>query len=239
MISHLGDAASARYAVYFAPAQDSLLWQAGCRWLGRDAANGETQQQPAVPGWPPGRVHRITASARLYGLHATLKAPFHLLPGCDPQALDEAIAAFADARAPLAGLQLVLAPLAGFLALQPSAPGAPLLELAAACVRAFDAFRRPPDTEELRRRRAGGLSARQDTLLLQFGYPYVLDEFRFHITLTDRLAPDEMDSLQPWLAGYFLDALRAPLTLSDICLFVQDAPGVPFRLARRYPLRAR
>jgi hypothetical protein len=102
----------------------------------------------------------------------------------------------------------------------------------------FDPFRKPLDDDELARRRAAGLSARQDALLLQWGYPYVLDQFRFHITLTDRLVPDELERLQPWLTRYFSDALREPLTLDDICLFVQDAPDASFALARRYPLRA-
>ena len=229
---------SARYAIYYAPAQGSVLWQAGCRWLGRDPATRESLQQPAVPGWSAQRVHRITASARLYGLHATLNPPFRLAPGYDPEALDRALAAFARQRSPPAALQLSLAPLAGFLALQPLAPSAPLLDFAAACVTGFDAFRCPPEDGELVRRRAAGLSLRQDVLLLEFGYPYVLDQFRFHITLTDRLTPEDLACLQPWLAAYLTDALREPLTLSDICLFVQPAAAQPFRLLRRYPLQS-
>ena len=51
-------------------------------------------------------------------------------------------------------------------------------------------FARPPGAAELERRRKAGLSAAQEKMLLRWGYPYVLDEFRFHLTLTGRLQPE-------------------------------------------------
>jgi putative phosphonate metabolism protein len=230
---------SARYAIYYAPAQGSLLWQAGCQWLGRDPATGALLDQPQVPGCAPEQVHRLTAAARVYGLHATLKPPFFLADGRSVGALQRDMDAFSQVQPAVPDVALQVAPLAGFLALQPVAASAELMALAAQCVARFDDFRRPADAQELARRRAAGLSPRQDALLQQFGYPYVLDQFRFHITLTDRLATDQMQPLQAWLAGYFSAALRERLTLSDICLFVQDAPGVAFRLVRRCPLQGR
>ena len=228
---------STRYAIYYAPAQGSLTWQAGCRWLGRDAATGAMLEQPAVPGLTHDEVRRLTASARMYGLHATLKPPFHLADGSSASALERALSAFAAARAPIPNLGVQVAQLAGFLALQPAAPNPALMRLADECVVHFDQFRRPAGEAELARRRANGLGARQEALLARYGYPYVLDQFRFHITLTDRLAPEELAALQPWLSRYFSDAMRVPLTLDDICLFVQDGPGAPFRLASRHPLQ--
>lgn len=229
---------SARYAIYHAPAAGSLLWQAGCRWLGRDPAAQQTLDPPDVPGWSVEQVRGLTASPRCYGLHATLKPPFRLAHGRTAEELDAALTAFSATQGPVPAMHLTLAPLAGFLALQPAAHSAALMQLAAQCVMHFDAFREPPGEPELARRRAGGLSERQEALLREWGYPYVLDQFRFHITLTDRLAQDELERLQPWLTGYLRAALREPLTLDDICLFVQDAPDTSFRLACRYPLRA-
>ena len=111
--------------------------------------------------------------------------------------------------------------------------------LAADCVTAFERFRRPSVARELDRRRGAGLSARQDALLVRFGYPYVLDEFRFHITLTERLDPQDSTALKPWLEAHFAAALREPLAVEDLCLFVQERPDAPFRILRRFPLKIR
>jgi putative phosphonate metabolism protein len=225
---------SARYAIYYAPPAGSLLWQAGCRWLGSEPDTLRDLPQPAVPGLPAERVVALTRAARSYGLHATLKAPFQLAAGCVVHDLDAALADFAASQRAFACSALALAELSGFLALRPAVRCQDLHALADACVVQFDRFRRPPREDELARRRAAGLSARQGELLLQFGYPYVLDEFRFHITLTERLAPTDRAILLPWLARYFSDALSQPLTLNDISLFVQEQSDGPFRLLRRY-----
>jgi putative phosphonate metabolism protein len=227
---------SARYAIYYAPSPGSLLWQAGCRWLGSEPDTQQALAQPAVPGLPAERVAALTRAARRYGLHATLKPPFRLADGQDRDTLDAALAAFARAQAPFGCSTLALGVLSGFLALRPAARCAALDALADACVIRFDGFRRPADEQELARRRGTGLTARQEELLLRFGYPYVLEEYRFHITLTDRLAPADRAILAPWLARYFSDALSEPLTLHDICLFVQEQANAPFRLLRRHPL---
>ena len=39
-----------------------------------------------------------------------------------------------------------------------------------------------------------GLTDRQEALLTQWGYPYVMEEFRFHITLTGALDPAHLDA---------------------------------------------
>jgi hypothetical protein len=71
-------------------------------------------------------------------------------------------------------------------------------------------------------------------LLEQYGYPYVLDQFRFHLTLTAPVDTASADRLAPWLADFFAPALRRPIHVSGVCLFVQREPGAGFRLARRF-----
>jgi 2'-5' RNA ligase len=106
--------------------------------------------------------------------------------------------------------------------------------LADDCVTAFDAFRRAPEADELARRRVTQLSARQEALLERFGYPYVLEEFRFHMTLTERLAPADAHHLKTWLARFLSAALREPAVVDAICLFVQERPGGAFRITDRF-----
>lgn len=230
---------SRRYAIYLAPVESSALWRVGSRWLGRDAAQDRALAVPPVPGYDAERLHALTQSPRLYGFHATLKPPFRLAAGESPEGLGEALTGFAQARAAFVLPALEVASLSGFLALRPTVPSPALHGLAADCVTAFEKFRHPLSFVELARRRSAGLSARQDALLVRFGYPYLLDEFRFHLTLTERLEAPDRAALQPWLAAHFAAALREPVAVEDLCLFVQERPGVPFVILRRFPLKLR
>ncbi len=225
----------ARYAVYYAPPAHSELWRRGCRWLGRDPQCGEALEQPSVPGFAATQAEALTASARMYGFHATLKPPFLLRSGRDERDIERALLALAQSRAAFALPPLQVARIGGFLALTPVHPSAALADLAQACVRQLDGLREPPDAHELQRRCAAGLSPHQKDLLTRWGYPYVLEEFRFHLTLTAQVDTREADALSPWLAAWFAPALEQPLTVEDVSLYVQPAPGAPFRLLRRFP----
>jgi putative phosphonate metabolism protein len=230
---------TARYAVYFAPTETSVLWQAACRWLGRDPRSGAELPQPEVDGCPAERIIQITASPRMYGFHATLKPPFGLAAGCTAAQLASAVRDLAARLQAFSVPQLSVTSLDGFLALQPSSDDARLNALAGACVTGLDSFRRPPSAEELQQRRVAGLSPRQKELLAPFGYPYVLDQFRFHMTLTERLPLADANLLAPWLRDYLANALAVPLRCDDVCLFVQDGPGKAFALLQRFPLDIR
>lgn len=225
---------STRYAIYFAPAQHSLLWQLGSRWLGRDAALDLMLEQPHVPGYAAVRVAALTRSPRLYGLHATLKAPFHLAPGQSLTALRDAITRLCAACTGFELPALEVSSLAGFLALRPATYSEALQSLATRCTLELDAFRRRPGEAELRRRQTGALTPRQVGLLHEYGYPYVLDQFHFHLTLTERLDTEAAAHLLPWLREYLRGALTEPQALRELCLFAQESPGTPFRILDRF-----
>jgi len=192
--------------------------------------------QPRVPGLTRERLRALTAAPRLYGLHATLKPPFRLAAGQSVDALRESARQFALARTAFPLPPLQVARLSGFLALRPSTDSHDLQRLARDCVLTFEPFRRLATQGELARRRAAGLSARQEELLLRYGYPYVLEEFRFHITLTERLDAADAARLQPWLAQHFFTVLGATEQVVDICLFVQERPDGAFQILERCPL---
>jgi putative phosphonate metabolism protein len=223
---------AARSAIYFAPAAGSALEAFGCGWLGR-GLDGAPLAQPAVPGIDPARLFAITGSPRHYGFHATLKAPFGLADGYSPADLDAAAEAFVRDRAAFA-IPLQVGSLGGFIALVPAAPSAALDALAADCVEAFDRFRAPLEAAELARRRVAGLTPRQDRNLLRYGYPYVLDDFRFHMTLTERLQAPERDQVLALLAERAAPICATPLTIDAIATFEQPARDAPFVLRRRF-----
>jgi hypothetical protein len=103
----------------------------------------------------------------------------------------------------------------------------------------FDGFHRPAPPDELSRRRAAGLDAVEEANLLRWGYPYLLDRFRFHVTVTRPLGPVLLDRLQQPLAALFAPATAAPVPVADIALFLEPAHGEPLKLARRFPLAER
>ncbi|MGH6918168.1 MAG: DUF1045 domain-containing protein, partial [Geminicoccaceae bacterium] len=148
--------------------------------------------------------------------------------------LDEAVAAFACERAPFE-ITLNVGSLGGFIAFVPAAAVAALDALAADCVEAFDGFRAPLDEAAIARRRAAGLTPRQDRHLLRYGYPYVLDDFRFHMTLTERLRAPERDQVLAILADRAADICAAPLRIDAITVFEQLSRAAPFTLRRRFP----
>jgi putative phosphonate metabolism protein len=229
---------TARYAIYFSPGPDTRLARCAASWLGRDCATGSDIRQPQVVGFPPARIAEITASARHYGFHATLKPPFALAEGCTGAALDRMLAEFAERQTPVTGLGLKIGTLDGFIALLLSVDSTELRNLAAACVRDFDGFRRPPSEDELQRRRSVPLTDLEDALLRRWGYPYVMEAFRFHMTLTSRLQPEERNRLLPILRQKFGPAATLSLAVDAVSLFYQEEGGAPFRLLRRYPFGA-
>jgi hypothetical protein len=192
-----------RYAIYWLPEGALGAW--GESWLGWNMALGAPLPRTVVAGLPA-PVEALTQAATAYGLHATIKPPFRLAPGTTEDGLRAALAAFCAASAPVAAGGLALSDLGGFLALTPQGDTAALDALAGRTVAALDAFRAPAPPDETARRRAAGLTPTQEALLTRWGYPYVMEEFRFHVTLTGRLPPDQRgpvaDILRPILAPH-------------------------------------
>lgn len=226
----------ARYAIYYAPPATSLLGELGARWLGRDALSGQVLLTPALAGLTPTRWTGVTEAPRHYGFHGTLKPPFHLAAGTDAEALHAAISGFAERQRAIALDSLTVQVIGDFIALTPTADDRSLSDLAAACVETFDPFRAPPTPEETAKRRAAKLNPRQAELLARWGYPYVFDEFRFHLSLTGPVADArERMALVQQLEAMFAPALASPVPVLDLCLFTQADRAAPFRLVDRFP----
>lgn len=217
-----------RFAVYYIPPAGHLA-DFGAAWLGWDVARGRAVRQPDLAG-----LHDITMTPRAYGFHATLKPPFRLHGTRTPEDLEAAVSGLAASLAPAVCDGLQLATLGRFLALTPRGGSEPLQPVAAACVRALDAFRAPATAAETARRRAAGLSARQEVLLQRWGYPYVMDEFRFHLTLTGALPEAAIPAWTDRVRRHLPD-LPAPFVLDQIALCGARQDG-RFALLHRYAL---
>lgn len=218
-----------RYAVYFAPDKYSPWREFGARWLGRDEYDNGVLPQPALEGMSPQVFAQVTQEPRRYGFHATLKAPLRLAAGCDETGLMRRLNALAATLKPVALGPLRVTVLGDFVALVPDGQPVGLQELAAACVRELDDLRAPLGEADRARRRVDLLDARGVELLDLYGYPHVMERFRFHMTLTGPVdaatAQSVIDAVAPQVAR--LNA-SAPLLLDRLCLFVERAPGDPF-----------
>jgi ribose 1,5-bisphosphokinase len=227
---------TARYALYYAPEPGSAWWRFGSAWLGRCAAVGSALAQPPIDGVDAELVKALAETPRRYGFHATLKPPFRLARGASLAALAQALERFCARQTAIRLPALEVAELDDFLALVPSAKDARVDALAAACVRGLDRFRAPPAAAELQRRRAAGLSPREDSLLQRWGYPYVLDRFRFHFSLTGSLrkAPPRAVTALRSAADAAVAALADDaLVLDSICIFEEPAAGADLRIVHR------
>lgn len=224
-----------RFAIYWMPEPGSDLKNLGAAWLGWDADTGHGVAHPDVPGLPAPTGGLLGAAPR-YGFHATLKPPYRLAAGATPGALAAAADDLAAALAPFDIPALAVRPIGPFLALQPAAPCPALSDLAARAVAALDGFRAPPGAAELARRRAVGLTGEEEANLARWGYPYVMEAFRFHLTLTGPLADADRATVRAALAAYFAPALVRSVPVRDIALMGEDAAG-RFHTLRRFALR--
>lgn len=217
-----------RYAIYHLP-DNAELAAFGAAWLGWNIETGIEVRQPDVPG-----IAAATARPRKYGFHATLKPPFRLAENCDASGLLADTRKLAAGMAPVQLEGMRVASLGRFLALVPEGETGGLGDLAFASVRMLDRYRRPADAEELARRRAAGLTDRQDELLRRWGYPFVGEEFRFHLTLSGGLPQSELSQLAR-AAEVHLPELPRPYVISSIALVGEGEDG-RFRLLDRFVL---
>lgn len=217
-----------RYAVYYLP-DDPELASFGTSWLGWDVEIGATVDHPPVTG-----IEGITETPRKYGFHGTLKPPFKLAQGKTAEDLEAAVENLASRLSPVSVEAMVLASLGKFLAIVPQGDQSALAAMAFACVRELDDFRAPPSEAELERRRTKGLSAAQDALLVQWGYPYVDTEFRFHLTLSGSLPTEDLEAARV-AASEHLPPLPEPFAFTSISMVGERADG-RFETIRRFPL---
>jgi putative phosphonate metabolism protein len=225
-----------RYAIYYAATPDSALDRFGAQLLGHDAFSGQGLPFPngmdeAVPDW-----REITNDPRKYGFHATLKAPMELAAGKTEAALLAACEAFAGAPRSIPTIRPVVNALGDFIAIVPSQRSAELERLAADAVRAFDDFRAPLTLRDRARRNPDRLTPRQRDYLDRWGYPYVMEEFRFHMTLTGRLPAERHETILAILRQRFAALELATIEIDGIAVFRQPDPHSQFRIVRRFEL---
>jgi putative phosphonate metabolism protein len=226
-----------RYAIYYAPEPGSELDRFGARMLGYDAYRGD--DLPFLDGvaqtfsdW-----REVTQDPRKYGFHATLKAPMTLADGKTEAELAAACKTFAAMPRPIPVIEPTVDSISGFIAVIPARPCAELQQLAADCTREFDSFRAPLTAKDRARRNPAKLTPRQCDHLDRWGYPYVMEEFRFHMTLTGRLTAERREPIVAMLRDRFSVIGGEDLAIDRLALFRQDDAASRFQIIGHWPLR--
>lgn len=222
-----------RYAIYYAPRAGAFA-SATASWLGWDVEAGQPVPHPVLPGLAL-PVADLTCAPRKYGFHGTIRAPFRLADGVTPGDVTQAVADMARVLPPVVLDGLRLQRIKGFLALTPSGDEAGLMRLGAEVVSRSERLRAPLTEAEIARRRPDRLSPRQRQLLDLWGYPYVMEEFQFHLTLTDDLPEAMADAVAPRLADWLAPVLPSPFAVEDLCLMAEAEDG-RFHLLSRHAL---
>ena len=227
-----------RYALYFTPAENDPLTVAAASWLGRDAFTGTEFPSPADAALDAADIRSLTADARRYGFHATLKAPFALREDRSESELIAALEEFCAANQAFEIPKLVVGQLGRFFALVPYGHYSELQDFTARVVEQFEPFRAPLSEADIARRKPENLSPPQRSYLQQYGYPYVMEEFRFHMTLTAQVGDELTAPMRQELERRFADFTYRPLAIDGIGLFIEPERGAPFSVLKRLPLAA-
>jgi putative phosphonate metabolism protein len=225
-----------RYAIYFTPSIYDPLSVAAASWLGRNVYSGEAPEAPPVAGFSRQELAFHTAVPRRYGFHGTIKAPFRLHTETSEAALLKSLLHFASTVTPFEIPRMEIARLGEFYGLAPSVPCDEMCHLAASVVQAFDTFRAPLSDVEIERRDPDRLTAPQFSNLHRWGYPYVMDEYRFHMMLTGPVHPNLNTRFETALRQFFGPLLNEPLKISSLGLFIEPEAGAPLRVHSQHPL---
>ena len=226
-----------RCAIYFAPAPDSPWGLAGSRWLGRCSASGDSLESPAIIGVSQDAHERAIAEPRRYGWHATLKAPFRLAAGRSLDDVWSALKGVAQMHAPFSLPPLDVVQMDSFLALRPAQACPKLQAIAQDCVTQLHPFAMELDETEIARRRRSPLSAEQDRLLIRWGYPWVMDQFRFHFSLTGDIQTwpiSHRQALSQAARAHFADLPACEFNLLSI--FIEPEKDTDFKLLAQMEL---
>ena len=81
------------------------------------------------------------------------------------------------------------------------------------------------------------VTERQASNLDRWGYPYVFDDFRFHMTLTGPLTADDRGRALAWLKAEFASRPAAHALVLDRLVIAHQAGGA-FRIIRSAQLQA-
>ena len=223
-----------RYGIYFIPGPGSLS-DLATSWLGYDILTGKTAMRSEIMTELVPDLDVLTAAPCRYGFHATVKAPFRLMPGSSVSQLQEALEGLCLRLSPVSLPGLTVREMEGFFCLVPADDSESVRAMAAKVVQELDSFRAPLGDEEWKKRMEKNLTAREQVHLIRWGYPYTMEDFHFHMSLTGPVAGQtDREEIRKLLEVYLYPACGQPLQIDALCLVRESEAGARFELVRRF-----
>jgi len=228
----VNDKLTARFAIYFSPSEDSELGIFGATVLRRKSICSSEWLHPKLPVQFPADScwHTQIQVPAHYGFHATIKAPFELANGQTIGQLQIDLEQFCASQQPIAltGVKPTRTPRYHALAYDPqSQQPSELRQMAADCVQHFEPFRAALTDADIKRRNPSLLTPEQRDNLSQYGYPYVLDDFNFHMTLSGAKNQNDENYLR-WLTQLYQTMVTETPVLDRLSIFYQPDRDTAF-----------
>ena len=182
-----------RVAIYFLPKKNSSLENFGKNLLGRDINKKKKISLTRRQKYFINRgftffdeLKDYCEQPAKYGFHATLKAPFRLKRNVKTKNFYDVISHIAaqHSRFKIKGLKIVYSKKFTFITSRK--PNKLLINLENDLVKHLDTFRAELNKTEIKKRIPDSLTFKQNKYLKEWGYPFVFDQFKFHMTLMNQ-----------------------------------------------------
>ncbi len=190
-----------RYAIYYAPPKESNLEEFGRYWFGWDPLNAKLinnkQRINYLNGFGIKNLKNIDKNvliAKKYGFHGTLIPPFKLNKNYSTNLLFKKTEDIAKKFKKFKFYKFKLKKINNFYAFVQNKKNNNINKLSNRLVRELFKFRSPLTKKEIDRRNPSKLSKFQLNILYKWGYPYLMSEFKFHMTLASEVTGNKLYS---------------------------------------------
>ena len=212
-----------RYAIYYAPIENCELDVFGKCLLGWDPYKGEEITKPYPLKLPNlQKFSRFVLTPKQYGFHGTIKAPFRLKDGYTYNDLENKVGEISKQIHSFHLNKLIIKKLGYFIALIPT-NNLKVNEVSNKFVEGLDYLRDELSENEIKKRNPIKLTSRQKKMLFKWGYPYVFNEFKFHLTLTSKLNIEEIDDVFKSLQNILTQFNLIKINFNSVCIFGQKS----------------
>jgi hypothetical protein len=212
-----------RYAIYYVPSENSELDLFGKCWLGWDPYKGVETTKSDLSKLPSfKKFSSLVLTPKQYGFHGTIKAPFKLKNEYTYNDLENKVREISKQIHSFYFDQLIIKKLGNFIGLIPT-NNLKVNAVSNKFVEELDYLRDELSESEIKKRKPHKLTSNQKQMLFKWGYPYVFDEFKFHLTLTSKLNVVEIDDVLRSLQNILKQVNLNKISFNNICIFGQKS----------------